>query len=265
MRLEVDLIEGRSAVVSSRSASPLRLLNPCSGGASAWVFQSSLGGGFVGSDDVSLDVDVRAGASLFLSSQASSKVYRASASRYSLRARVEDSASLVVWPDPVVCFEGAGLEQRLSFELASPRASLVCVDSMTAGRSARGEWWKMRRYSFRVSVGVNGEMTFNDAVVLSDSQGGLVRERLDGVGALATVVIAGARLEGAGDALAALVRAAPLSRLPAGPLCTVSPIPFGWVLRLAAASQERLSVLLRGLLSPLTDALLGDDPHARKW
>ena len=49
------------------------------------MYQSSLGGGFVGGDDVSLGVEVGTDAALFLSTQASSKVYRATSARFSLR------------------------------------------------------------------------------------------------------------------------------------------------------------------------------------
>src|SRR5215212_4823704 len=72
-----------------------------------------LGGGFVGSDAIELDVHVEQGATLFLSSQASSKVYRAADARFTLRAVVH--GTLVYWPDPVACFAGASLAQQLSF------------------------------------------------------------------------------------------------------------------------------------------------------
>ena len=58
----------RSVVTRARSVAPLRLLTPASPGRAAWVYQSSLGGGFVGRDAIELAVDVAAGARLFLTS-----------------------------------------------------------------------------------------------------------------------------------------------------------------------------------------------------
>ena len=58
------------------------------------MFQSNLGGGFVGDDDVALRVAVQPDALLFLSSQASSKVYRAARSRFTLEAEVYNATLL---------------------------------------------------------------------------------------------------------------------------------------------------------------------------
>src|SRR6476619_6435156 len=101
-QLSVSRVGERSVIVRTQSESPLRLLAPKNHGHGAWVFQSSYGGGFVGSDDVSLNISVEPGATLFLSSQSSSKVYRAARSRYSLMAQVGEGSTLISWPDPVV-------------------------------------------------------------------------------------------------------------------------------------------------------------------
>src|SRR5690349_16160398 len=102
--LAVGRSRGRSVVTRARSVAPLRLLAPASPGDAAWVYQSSLGGGFVGRDAVELAVEVAPEARLFLTSQASSKVYRRAASRCELTATVGDGGVLVVWPDPIACF-----------------------------------------------------------------------------------------------------------------------------------------------------------------
>jgi urease accessory protein UreH len=71
---------------------------------------------------VSLRVEVAAGASLWLSSQASSKVYRGARSRFVLDASVRDGATLVAWPDPVVCFAGATFDQTQRFAASDGRS-----------------------------------------------------------------------------------------------------------------------------------------------
>src|SRR5678815_4835493 len=61
-QLAVERSGERSIVTRARSAAPLRLLAPASPGRAAWVYQSSLGGGFVGRDAIELAVDVAEGA-----------------------------------------------------------------------------------------------------------------------------------------------------------------------------------------------------------
>src|SRR5512142_877517 len=76
-RLEVALVEGRSAVVSCRATSPLQLLAPRARGAAAWVLAASHGGGLVAGDAVDLAVEVGPGATASVGTQAETKVYRA--------------------------------------------------------------------------------------------------------------------------------------------------------------------------------------------
>lgn len=258
--LVVRRVDGRSVVVGALVASPLRLLNPRSPGDAAWVFQSSLGGGFVGRDELSLHVDVEAGATLFLSSQASSKVYRGATARFDLDATVAEGGALVCWPDPVACFAGASFEQRQRVHLA-PGANLVLVDAVSAGCPAHGETWDARRLALATEVDVAGAPCFRDALLLCGAHGAL-RERLSGTGAVATAALLGPRFDGVAGALAARVAAAGNA---GGELVVCSPHPRGAVLRLLAGAAEALQGRLRALLSPLVTPLLGDDPFARKW
>src|SRR5258708_3339428 len=76
----------RSVVTQARSAGPFRLLAPAGTGRAAWVYQSSLGGGFVSDDDVALEAQVGTHAALFLSSQSSKKIYRGARSAFTLDA-----------------------------------------------------------------------------------------------------------------------------------------------------------------------------------
>ncbi|HTR55436.1 MAG TPA: urease accessory protein UreD [Kofleriaceae bacterium] len=257
--LEIARVRNRSVVTSARSATPLRLLSPSGAGDAAWVYQSSLGGGFVGGDDVSLRVDVSAGASLFLSSQASSKVYRGARSVFALDATVGDDATLVSWPDPVVCFAGAAFDQQQRFALVRT-ASLVAVDAWTAGRIARGERWTFDRLAARLVLAIDGEPVLDDALLLSRAHGDL-GARLGAVGAFATIVLAGPRLAEACDRLAAQIAARPLS----WPLVTASRWSWGLVIRVGAAAGEPLTRVVRELVGQPVIGLLRADPWARKW
>src|SRR5689334_5875062 len=131
-KLHIIQGESRSTVTQAYAASPLRLLMPKNHGRAAWIYTSSFGGGLVDGDRVSLDIEVDAGAMAFVSTQASTKVYRSvRGTNAELRARVGDDALLVLAPDPVVCFAASRYRQTQTFELAAT-ASLVAVDWMTS-------------------------------------------------------------------------------------------------------------------------------------
>jgi urease accessory protein len=242
-------------VVDARSASPLQLLNPANDGAGAWVYLSSLGGGFVGADEVALDVEVRAGSTLFLSSQSSSKAYRASRSRFVMDVRVDAAAMVVVWPEPVTCFAGAGLTQVQRVSLADD-ASMLFVDAFTAGRVARDERWAFDALESRLSVDRRGGPWLREAVWLSSKHGAL-NDRMHGLDAFATVALAGPRF-----APLATQLAEQLSRrsLREQSVVTLSPRDDGALLRIASPSVEALTQQLQELLRAAVVDVLGDGP-----
>lgn len=254
--LAVDRSHERSVVTTARAYPPLRLLAPRGGGHAAWVYQSSLGGGFVGDDRVALRVRVGDRASLFLSTQASSKVYRRARSRSELDAEVGDGGLLVAWPDPVTCFAGAAFEQHQRFALAAS-ASLLVVDAWTAGRVARGERYRFARLAMRLSVAIAGVPVLDDALLLSPAHGDLA-QRLGDCDAFATVVIAGAL---PWRELVAAIAELPASRRP---WISASAWPWGAVVRIAASDSEALATELQRL-RPIASDALGADPWARKW
>jgi len=134
--------DGRSRASRLYATSPLRLLTPANHGHAAWLYASSYGGGLVDGDRVSVEVAVECGASAFLSTQASTKVYRSQSGTESrLQARVADGAMLVLAPDPVVCYAGSRYTQWQHVAL-EPGGSLVLVDWVTSGRRAAGERWQ---------------------------------------------------------------------------------------------------------------------------
>lgn len=261
-RLVVERVLDRSVVTSARGQGPLKLLTPQNHGPGAWVYLSSLGGGFVAEDALSLEVEVGAGAVVFLSSQAAGKVYRATTSSFALKARVRAGATLVSWPDPLMAFAGSRLSQRQHFEL-DEGASALCVDSFTAGRVANGERWAMELLELRLSLSSGGAARFVDAQTLAARHGPL-EARLAGVEALSTVVLTGPRFEALLDPLHTRIAQTPLERLPTT-LVTSSRWPWGLVVRLAAPTTAALVATLRELLTEALLPVLGEDPWARKW
>jgi urease accessory protein len=255
--------DGRSRPSRVYATSPLRLLTPVNHGSAAWLYASSYGGGLVDGDRLSLDVTVDRGATAFLSTQASTKVYRSTiGSESRLEARVAEGASLILAPDPVVCFAGARYRQwqRVALE---PNGAVVLVDWVTSGRRAAGERWQFDEYVARTEVTVAGRLAICDTLSLCAAHGELAA-RLGRFDVLALVVILGAPLEA--DAMAALgrVQATPLVRR-AEMLVSAAPLRTGGcAVRIAGPSVERVGALIEQLIA-FVPRLLGDNPWSRKW
>lgn len=258
--LAVSRWRERSVVTRARSVAPLKLLAPDGRGRAAWVYQSSLGGGFVGGDAIDLDVEVAAGARLFLTSQAQGKVYRRALSRSRLAATVGDGGVLVAWPDPTACFAGASFTQQQRFELAAT-AGVIAVDAWTAGRLARGECWAFSELRSRTEIAIAGAPVLSDAIVVAPAHGSLAA-RMGDARAFATIAIAGAPLAAAADVAVHHAAARPLA---AQPRLAVSRWPWGAVVRIAAATTEQLVAQIHAVIGQAVTEVLGANPFDRKW
>ena len=261
----LDIVHGRAGSVVTRAyaTSPLRLLTPRSHGSAAWIYTGSYGGGLVGGDILRLSLRVGAHARAFLSTQASTKVYRSSlATRVELDAHLSSGAQLVVWPDPVVCFAGSTYRQRQRFDLEAG-AALVAVDWMTSGRRASGERWQFERYENRLTVRCDGRLVLFDSVALSADEGDLP-SRMGRFDVLCTVTLVGSALQKAIVEILSAVADVPLTRR-ADLLTYAAPLrDAGCILRIAGRSVEDVGRALAHHLA-FVSCLLGDDPWVRKW
>ena len=261
--LDVARVECRSVVRNAYATSPLRLLTPKNHGSAAWVYASSYGGGMVGGDDVRLTVRVGAGATTFLSSQASTKVYRSQArTALHLDASVAAGGLLIAWPDPVICFAGSTYRQTQHIEL-SGGAGLVLVDTMSSGRRVSGERWQFAEYASELTVRLDGRLVLFDALRLSAAEGELAA-RMGRFDVLCTVAIAGPRCHDAARRAMAMAADRGIERR-ADVLLAAAPMQdAGCLLRIAGRSVEQVSAQVRDALSFIS-SLLDDDPWARKW
>lgn len=224
------------------------------------MYAATYGGGLLGGDAIALDVTVGAGARAMLSTQASTKVYRAE-SRASQRLRVDadDDSLLVLLPDPVTPFAGAEYEQEQRFELA-PGATLVAVDWMTAGRVGSGERWRFTACSSRTFIRRGGKMILHDATRLDPEDGDLVR-RLGRFNCVAWAVAVGPLVRAAALRLAGALGEAPVARR-ADVLFSAAPLEDdGVLLRVAGPSAQQVGAVIKQHLN-FVPSLLGDDPWA---
>jgi urease accessory protein len=261
--LDIVYRDRRSVVRRAYATSPLRLLTPRNHGRAAWIYAGSYGGGLLGGDALRLTVQVGPGASAFLSTQASTKVYRSDmATSLDTRAQVAAGATLIIWPDPVVCFAGSSYRQHQQVEV-SEGGALVLVDCMTSGRRASGERWRFTNYSSRSAIRYDGRLVLFDSICLNADDGELA-ERMGRFDVLCSATIVGPELRPSVDRIAASIAELPVERH-AGTLVAVAPLSdAGCILRIAGTSVEQVGRVLREHLTFVT-ALLGDDPWSRKW
>jgi len=254
--------EGPKTVVSrAYAASPLRVLMPNNHGHAAWVFLVSLGGGLVDGDHLDVSIDAGRGASALVGTQASTKIYRSPRGcQQTLRVRAAAESTVVLVPDPVVCFAGARYRQRNQIALA-PDASLVILDGYTCGRSARGERWQFDLFESRTTIERNGRAIVVDACRLDPAHGPLA-DRMGYVDVVLTLTAVGPAFSRLREAM--LARASPPSRSGREVVAASAVGDDGAVLRVAAERFERASYLLRPSFVELA-RVLGDDPFARKW
>jgi urease accessory protein len=260
---------GNTILERAFAANPLKVMTTRGVGPACWVYAATYGGGIVGGDAIRLNVDVGRGARAVLSTQASTKVYRAlrPASQH-VSATVDDEALLAVVPDPVVCFAGANFSQEQTYRLHE-RGNLVMIDWVTSGRHATGERWAFRHYSSRIDIRRADQRIVYDALLLDEGDGA-IGERLGGFNVCLTAVVTGPLLS---DAAAAIVHASSTTGS-VGPLGNDTRADFietawmlpdgGALLRMSGISVEQVGTALRARLAFLCD-LLGDDPWGRKW
>src|SRR5882672_9695322 len=106
-RLSFERVGAQTVLRDAYAESPLRLLTPRNHGEAAWVYTSTLGGGFVDGDRVRLRISVGRAARAFVSTQGATRIYRSPQGCESETvAEVAAGGALVLAPDPTACFAG---------------------------------------------------------------------------------------------------------------------------------------------------------------
>lgn len=152
--IEVVHSGGRSRLVSNRSSPPLKLLNPRSPTTFCSVIMSNYGGGMVEGDRVQLQVDCAAGASLYLGTQALTKIYKCPNGKTTtqvIEGRIGNKGCVVALPDLVVPYAESRFYQRQEWTLEE-NALLFVLDGHTAGRLERGERFAYTSYQSELSA-----------------------------------------------------------------------------------------------------------------
>jgi len=126
-------------------------------------------GGMVQGDEIGMHVVARPGARAHVTSQSATRAYRCPG--VPIRQRIvlvaEDDALLEWWPDPLIPYADASVDQQIEM-VVDGRGTLLVADCWLAGRVARGE---VHQYaSLRLDARARrpeGTLLFRDTVRLS--------------------------------------------------------------------------------------------------
>jgi len=264
-QVRVVQVGGRSQVTVNRATNPLKLWTPRRPGPASWIYATSFGGGLVAGDCIQVDLELEADTTTVLTTQSSTKVYRSlrdRGCRQQLHARVGPKATLVVAPDPLVCYRGAIYRQHNRVHLADD-AGLVHIDWLTSGRIARGECWQFGQLATRLEIIRGGRMLLLDSLDLVPRESQLQNPlRMGQYHCLATVVIFGEQFGGAIESIRE--QATRPNDSGDGCLESASPRAEGLVWRLVGPTTEAVGRRLRQQLAFLADHLQ-ETPWERKW
>ena len=131
----------------------------------AQVMLMSTSAGLMEGDEQLIDLTVRTGAALQMTSQSFDKVHRMrpeGVARRTTHLAVEPGAYLDYRPQPLIPFAGSAFEAATTVELADVTSGLVFEEVLSCGRVARGERFGYRSYQNRVSVRVGGVPVYHD-------------------------------------------------------------------------------------------------------
>jgi urease accessory protein len=258
-------VAGASAVVRVAARSPLKLVVARERGPCARVHVSTFGGGLLAGDRISLELQVDPDATLVVGSAAPAKVYRADGGATSLQrvdARVSRGALLAWVPSAVTCFADARYRQEQHFQLEAD-ASLLLVDTLSAGRVARGERWAFDACESLTRLWRDDQLVLHDGLRLA-AGAVAIPARFGRFDALSTILFSGPRLAEAAARAVERVSALPLARR--APLVATAAVrDDGALVRVAGQSLDAVEQLVSELVAPTLARLAGDDPWHGPW
>ncbi|KAI9658552.1 MAG: hypothetical protein M1829_006778 [Trizodia sp. TS-e1964] len=194
---------------------PLKLISslPAQRPKALLVFLLTYGGGLVAGDKIQLSITLEPRTRLSLATQGSTKVFKAPSrdkvSGQCLQVHLGKGAALVLLPDPVQPFKESIYEQKQIFNVKQ-NASLLTLDWVSEGRTARGEkwdfWgWKGRNEIWRISESSDQRNTLvlRDNMVLDSTAvqefDRTIAQRMDGCSVFGTLLIHGPLFENLGN------------------------------------------------------------------
>lgn len=160
LELGVSLRGGRSVAARQFHEGALRVLRPHyldDSGQVCYVVVNP-GGAYLGADLFVLDVEVREGADLLLTTQSATKVYRTPGSfaEQRMAVRLGEGARLELVPDQLIAYREASYRQRTHITVR-PSSCLVMAEVVTPGWSPDGTAFRYEEVRLRNEIHVETE------------------------------------------------------------------------------------------------------------
>ena len=276
--LEAALVRGKTRLIACRSIQPLKILQPTSPTAACHVVLSSYGGGLVAGDVIRLRVSGQPGARLFISTQASTRIFRSidgAVTEQHTVGELSEHALAVVFPDPVVPQAESRYRQTQEWHL-QPTSLLLLVDWFHSGRMDQGEQFAFASFQSELRVRVAGRLVLLDRFGFEPAENiAASPANFAGYQTFFSLFLVGSPDDARFQALATMLaqQKMPGSTGPhfninsQGHVVSVARAREKvWVLRAAAYSRMALQPLCEQILAALEDEeLLGYNPLARKY
>ncbi|WP_427116525.1 urease accessory protein UreD [Pseudarthrobacter scleromae] len=159
LQLVISERRGRSVASHQYHRGALRVLRPHyldDSGQVCYVVVNP-GGAYLGADLFLLDVEVGDSASLLLTTQSATKVYRTPGSYAEQRmaVRLGEGARLELMPDQLIAYREASYRQHTHITVR-PSSSLVMAEVVTPGWSPDGAAFRYEEVRLRTSIRVEG-------------------------------------------------------------------------------------------------------------
>jgi len=169
---------------------PLRARFPSSGPDGLEAVIVNTAGGIAGGDRHDIDIALRAGARLTVTTAAAEKVYRSLGpdSEISVKLRVEADAHLSWLPQETILFDRARLSRRIEADLAEG-ASLLMAEALVFGRSAMNEAVEEGALADRWRVRLGGRLLFAEGLRFNSAIARTLAEPAAAAGGVAAATV----------------------------------------------------------------------------
>ena len=152
------------------------------------------GGGILGGDRFSIDVELKPRAHVTFTSSAAEKIYRSDRAESALqtRLRLEQDSNCIWIPQETILFDRARFRREIEIDLAAS-ASLFAAEIVVFGRTAHGERDVAGSVRDRWRVRRNGRLIYADETWIGGSISAVLASKsvTNGAHAMAAILIAG--------------------------------------------------------------------------
>ncbi|GAA3327259.1 MULTISPECIES: urease accessory protein UreD [Paeniglutamicibacter] len=169
LRLQVGNRAGKAIATRQYHQGALRILRPHYLDDTAQVCYTIVnpGGGYLGGDNYGIEVSVDEGASLLLTTQSATKVYKTPGTfaRQDLVVRLDAGAVLEYVPDQLIAYRGADYRQFTTVDMHRDSSLLFC-EVLTPGWSPDGKLFRYDEVRLRTEVCVDGRLAVLDNLLV---------------------------------------------------------------------------------------------------